>query len=112
MAAQRTKVALTALRWTLGLVVLIEAILFVLPGAAHAFAQAHMPNVIRLILGFGEIGGCILMLNPRTAVRGAWILMVVFVLAIVIHLLHGMYEVGNLAIYTAAAWAVAAGKGA
>jgi len=34
----------------------------------------------------------------------------VFVLAIVIHLLHGMYAVGNLAIYTAAAWAVAVGK--
>jgi len=37
-------------------------------------------------------------------------LVTVFVLAIVIHLLHGMYDVGNLAIYTAAAWAVAVGK--
>lgn len=34
----------------------------------------------------------------------------VFLFAIVIHLLHGAYEVGNLAIYTAAAWAVAVGK--
>jgi hypothetical protein len=33
-----------------------------------------------------------------------------FVLAIVIHVLHGLYEVGNLAIYAAAAWAVADGK--
>jgi hypothetical protein len=107
--AQNTKTALTVLKWTLGLVILMEAILFVLPGAAHAFAQMHMPNVIRLGLGFGEIVGCILMLYPRTAVRGAWFLMIVFALAIVIHLLHGMYEVGNLAIYTAAAWAVAVG---
>ena len=110
MSAQRTQIALTGLQWTLGLVILIEAILFILPGAAHGFAATHMPNVVRLVLGFGEIAGCILMLNPRTAIRGAWILVAVFVLAIVLHLLHGLYEVGNLAIYTAAAWAVAVGK--
>ena len=34
----------------------------------------------------------------------------IFVLAIVIHLLHGMFNVAYLAIYTAAAWAVAAGQ--
>jgi hypothetical protein len=110
MTAQRTKLALTGLQWTLGLVILIEAILFVMPGAAHGFAKTHMPNLVRLILGFGEIAGCVLMLIPRTATRGAWVLVTVFVLAIVIHLLHGMYDVGNLAIYTAAAWAVAVGK--
>jgi hypothetical protein len=70
-----------------------------------------MPNIVRLILGWGEIAGCMLMLIPRTALRGAWLLVAVFALAIAIHLLHGMYEVGNLAIYTAAAWAVAVGKG-
>ncbi|MFZ0310015.1 MAG: DoxX family protein [Candidatus Sulfotelmatobacter sp.] len=110
MAAQRTKLALTGLQWTLGLVILIEAILFVMPGAAHGFARTHMPNLVRLVLGFVEIAGCVLMLIPRTAIRGAWVLAAVFVLAIVIHLLHGMYDVGNLAIYTAAAWAVAVGK--
>lgn len=110
MSIQRTNIALTGLQWTLGLVISVEAILFVIPSAAHAFAQTHMPNVVRMVLGWGEIVGCVLMLNPRTAVRGAWLLVVVFVLAIVIHLLHGMYEVGNLAIYTAAAWAVAVGK--
>ena len=111
MTAQRANIALTGLQWTLGLVILIEAILFVLPGAAHAFSKTHLPNAIRLILGFGEIVGCILMLIPRTAIRGAWLLVAMFALAIVIHLLHGMYEVGNLAIYTGAAWAVAVGKG-
>ena len=111
MTAQRANIALTGLQWTLGLVILIEAILFVLPGAAHGFATTHLPNVVRLILGFGEIAGCIFMLIPRTAIRGAWLLVAVFALGIVIHLLHGMYEVGNLAIYTAAAWAVAVGKG-
>jgi hypothetical protein len=74
MAALRTKIALTGLRWTLGVVILIEAVLFVLPATAHDFARSHMPNAVRLPLGWGEIVGSILMLIPRTAVRGAWFL--------------------------------------
>ena len=62
-------------------------------------------------LGWGEIIGSILLLIPRTAARGAWILAGTFVLAIIVHLLHAMTNVGNLAIYTAAAWAIAMGKG-
>jgi hypothetical protein len=50
------------------------------------------------------------LLIPRTAVRGAWILLAVFVLAIAIHLLHGLFNVGNLVIYVAAASVVVAGK--
>jgi len=110
MTASRARCSVIALQWTLGVVILIESILFVLPSAAHAFARTHMPDAIRFALGFGEIAGCLFMLYPRTAARGAWFLMVVFALAMVIHLLHGMYNVGNLAIYTAAAWVVAEGK--
>ena len=104
------KCGLTVLQWTLGIVILIEAVLFVLPGAAHDFARTHMPDFIRLILGFGEIVGCILLLIPKSATRGAWLLLAVFVMAIIIHLLHGAYNVGNLAIYAAAAFAIAVGK--
>jgi len=50
MTAQRANIALTGLQWTLGLVILIEAVLFVLPGAAHSFSRTHLPNVVRLIL--------------------------------------------------------------
>ena len=92
------------------MVILAEAVQFVLPSAAHAYAQTHMPGFIRLILGWGEIIGSILLLIPPTATRGAWMLVALFTLAIVIHLLHGMYGVGNLVIYTAAAFAVATGK--
>jgi hypothetical protein len=95
----------------LGLVILIEAILFLMPGARHDFSQTHMPDVLRLVLGWSEIIGSMLLLIPRTAARGAWILADTFVLAIIVHLLHGMPNVGELAIYTAAAWAVAMGKG-
>ena len=111
MSEQRMKAALTGLQWTLGLVILIEAILFLMPAARHDFSQTHMPDVLRQVLGWGEIIGSILLLIPRTAARGAWILAGTFVLAMMVHLLHGMPNIGNLAIYTAAAWALATGKG-
>ena len=110
MSFVKTRIALIVLQWALGLVILIEAILFVIPSAAHGFAATHMPGFIRLGLGWGEILGCVLLLIPRTTIRGAWLLLAVFVFAILIHLLHGAYNVGNLVIYTAAAFAIACGK--
>jgi hypothetical protein len=111
MGAGQTKTALTILQWALGVVILIEAVMFVLPSAAHDFARTHMPGFVRMVLGFGEIIGCVLLLIPRTSIRGAWVLVAVFVMAILLHLLHGMYGVGNLVIYAAAALAIAIGKG-
>jgi uncharacterized membrane protein YphA (DoxX/SURF4 family) len=104
------KCGLTVLQWSLGIVILIEAVLFVLPSAAHDFARTHMPGFIRMLLGWGEIAGCILLLIPKTTIRGAWLLFAVFVFAILIHLLHGTYNVGNVVIYAAAAFAIAVGK--
>jgi len=112
MTEKRTKTALTGLQWVLGLVILIEAILFVMPSARHDFAKTHMPDMIRQLLGWGEIIGSVLLLIPRTAVRGGWLLIVLFVLAIVVHLLHGVFNVGNLVIYTAAAWMIVSAKAA
>ena len=103
--------AITVLQWTLGLVVLIEAGLFVLgPHAGHDFAKTHMPQALRLVLGWGEIVAAILFLVPKTAVRGAWLLLTIFALAIAIHLVHGMPNVGALVVYAAVAWAVATVK--
>ncbi len=109
MTEQRMKTALSGLQWTFGLVILIEAVLFVMPGARHDFARTHMPDIVRQALGWGEIIGAVLMLIPKTAVRGAWSLLGELVLAIGVHLLHGTFNVGSLVIYTAAAWAVAIG---
>jgi cobalamin biosynthesis protein CbiD len=111
MTEQPTKTALTGLQWTLGVVILVEAVLFVMPNAAHDFSRTHMPDTVRQVLGWGEIIGAVLLLIPRSAARGACLLAGMFALAMIVHLLHGMFNVGNLAIYTAAAWAVAAGKG-
>jgi len=110
MSFVKTRIALIVLRWALGMVILIEAILFVVPSAARGFAATHMPGFIRLVLGWGEILGCVLLLIPRTTIRGAWLLLAVFVFAIMIHLLHGAYNVGNLVIYAAAAFTIACCK--
>ena len=110
MSGLPAKCGLTALQWSLGVVVLIEAVMFVLPGAAHEFARTHMPGMVRMIVGVGEIAGAVLLLIPQTAVRGAWLLLAVFVMAILIHLLHGLYGVGNLVVFAAAAFAIAVGK--
>jgi hypothetical protein len=110
MSFAKAKCAVTVLQYCLGVVILIEAVMFVLPSAVHDFARTHMPGFVRLVLGFGEILGCVLLLIPKTAIRGAWLLMAVFVMAILIHLLHGTYNVGNLVIYTAAAFVIASEK--
>ena len=110
MSGLSAKCGLTALQWSLGIVVLVEAVMFVLPGAAHEFARTHLPGMVRMIVGFGEIAGAVLLLIPQTVVRGAWLLLAVFVMAILIHLLHGLYGVGNLVVFAAAAFAIAVGK--
>lgn len=111
MSPARSKCGLTILQWSLGIVILIEAVMFVLPSAAHDFARTHMPGFVRMVLGVGEIIGSVLLLIPGTTIRGAWFLVAVFTMAILLHLLHGMYGVGNLVIYTAAALAIAMEKG-
>jgi len=111
MSTSQSKFGLCVLQYALAIVILIEAVLFVLPSAAHQFAtHTHMPGFIRLLLGWGEIAGCILLAIPKTAVRGAWFLFAVFVFAILIHLVHGSYNVGSVVVYAAAALAIALGK--
>lgn len=110
MSPVKNNVGMIVLRYSLGVVILIEAVMFVLPSAAHDFAGTHMPGFVRMVLGFGEILGCVLLLIPQTAIRGAWVLVAVFIMGVLLHLLHGMYGIGNLVIYAAAAFAIALGK--
>ena len=110
MSVSQSKIGLCVLQWSLAIVILIEAVMFVLPSAAHEFSRTHMPGIVRMILGWGEIAGAVLLLIPKTVIRGAWLLLAVFVMAILLHLLHGLYGIGNLVIYAAAAFAIAVGK--
>ncbi len=55
----RMRLASTGLRWCLGIVILIEAALFLFhPGSPHQLPSTHTPNAIRPVLGWGEVIGC------------------------------------------------------
>ncbi len=92
------------LQWSLAVVVLIEAsILGFSHEAALAFQPLGLPLWIRPVVAGAEIVAALLFLVPPTAVVGGWVLLGVFVSAILIHLLHGMYAVGSLIVFAAAA---------
>lgn len=104
-------VALRILQWTLGLVILGESARFAFSAAAaQSFAKTGMPGFIRPALAGAEIIAAVLFLAPRATSLGAKVLIAVLAAALVIHLLHGWFDVGALLVYAAAAWAVAAGK--
>jgi len=109
----RLPAALRILQWVLGLVILEESLRFAFsPEAAHAFAKTGLPNFIRLSLAWAEIAASILFLIPRATVVGGRLLIVVLGAAIVVHILHGWFDVGVLVVYAAAAWAVVAKQSA
>jgi hypothetical protein len=111
MTQHRLSIALRILQWVLGVIILVESLRFALsPQAAHAFAKTGLPNFARLALAWAEIAAAILFLAPRSTIAGGRFLIAVLATAIVIHLLHGWFDVGALVVYIAATWAVVAGK--
>ena len=55
MSASGTKIGLTVLQWALGAVILIEAVLFAMPSAAHDFARTHIPGFVRLVVAWARL---------------------------------------------------------
>ncbi len=98
------KIAIPILRCTMGLVVLWQACREVLH-SLHAFQNHSHPLAlmwIRVVLASGEIAGAILFLLPRTRVIGSYLLLVIFALAVGIHLAHGEWGILSLSVYAAA----------
>ena len=113
MNAQLKKLALPLLQWSVGLVVLAESLRFALgPEASRHFAGTGMPAWVRPALAWPEIAAALLFLIPITAVAGGYFLLVVFAVAAVLHLLHGQYDIGILAVYATAVLVVIAYRGA
>jgi len=100
---EAAKFWMTALRWTLAIVVLIQSCLFVFASSGiHAAGQLGLPNWIRPVLGGSEIIAALLFLLPATSVAGGYLLLAVFFFAAAIHVLHGQYDVGGLIVYAVA----------
>lgn len=100
---KRQPVAMAALRWTVGSVVLIEALHFALapPEAAH-FARTGLPSWFRPLLAWSEAAGAVLFLTPRAAIMGGCALLLTFAAALGIHLAMRDFRVGTLMVYVAA----------
>jgi uncharacterized membrane protein YphA (DoxX/SURF4 family) len=111
MTKDRLTTALLILQWVVGVVLVAESFHFALSSeAAHAFAKTGLPDFVRQGLAWTEIAAALLFLIPRATWAGGWFLIVVLVFAIILHILHGWFDVSSLLVYIAATYAVMAGK--
>ena len=103
MQQTASKLARTGLQYSLGLVLIYESLRLALAhGAAQAFQQTHLPQWFRLAIALVELLGAILFIIPPTVVAGGRLLLATFLVAAVVHLLHGQPDVGFLVIYAMA----------
>lgn len=103
--------AIKGLNWAVGIVLIIESARFAFgAGAAKIIAHLGLPPWVRPAIGVSEIVAAVLFLIPASMAIGGWALLVIFVLAGAIHLLHGQYDVGWLVIYFMAVLVVVTAK--
>ena len=106
------KAAIQVLRWTLGLVVAWESFRFAFSaGSARHLHAMGLPGWFAFVFGGAEIVAAVLFLMAKTARLGGIALLVIFAIAVTIHVLHGQWDVGGLLVYGAAVIAcLGAGK--
>ena len=104
MNQQLNRIALPGLRWAMGLVVLWESTREFLHTvhAIHNHRQSLTLIWIRLILASSEIVAVMLFLVPRSRVVGSYALLIIFVVAIGIHIAHGERGILSLSVYAMA----------
>jgi hypothetical protein len=104
MNARLMKFSTPLLRWTLGLMVILESGEFLFSAsAAHFLAKTGWPAWLRPVLGGSEIIAAVFFLVPFTTRFGGYLLLVIFGLAALLHILHGQYGVEGLLVYAVAA---------
>jgi len=105
----KTEVAMKALHLGVGLVIVVESVIFAFNYKKLAeVAHIGLPAGFMLALAVCEIIAALLFLFPRTMLPGGWALLVVLSIAALIHILHGQFNVGTLVIYGFAVVAVMA----
>jgi hypothetical protein len=92
------------LRLTLGVVIAVYSALLI---TNQIRGHVHFPI---LVLAAAELVAAILFLIPRAVRVGGISLIIIFILAAAFHISHGEYNVGNLAVYAAAALTVVSGR--
>jgi hypothetical protein len=92
--------AALGLRWVLGLVILLESAHFALaPAAAREVANIGLPRWIPLALGGAEPVAALSFMMPTARLIGGYALLFILAIAVIVHLLHGQYNVGSLVVY-------------
>lgn len=89
------KFARTGLQWSLGLVLTYECVRLLLSSAPHGY----IPHALIVAIAAVELLGAILFLIPLTVRVGGQVLLATFLVAAVVHILHGQPDVGFLVIY-------------
>ena len=108
MKTQVSKTALLALQWSLAIIVFLEADFLAFSSTEiHFSGHPGVHHWIRLVLAWSEMLGCLVFLLPRTMKYGAAMLLLVFTLAVLVHILHGDFQIGSLFILAAAVAVVA-----
>jgi hypothetical protein len=107
MTAWTSRHAIQALRWILGVVVLLASCQLLramivkmqaAPEPGHIGAHAW----ILVVLASVEIVAAVMFLAPVVDVAGSYLLLAVFACAILFHVLQGQYDVGALLVYAVA----------
>jgi hypothetical protein len=89
------KLARIGLQWSLGLVLIYECARLLFSSDSHG----PIPHALVFGIGAVELLGSILFLIPPTVKTGGRLLIATFVVAAIVHVLHGQADVGFLAIY-------------
>jgi hypothetical protein len=100
MNQRSTSLAVSGLRWLLGLVILLESAHFALAaGEAREAANIGLRHWIPVALGGAEAVAALLFLVPAVRLIGGYALLFILAIAVAVHLLHGQYNVGSLVVY-------------
>lgn len=99
MSQEAHKLARAGLQYSLGLVLIYECLRLLMSSGG---GQGHIPHALVLVIAAVELLGAILFLIPPTVVAGGRVLLATFLVAAVVHILHGQPDVGFLVIYAMA----------
>ena len=93
MSGPRTATALRILHWTVGVVILLQAYRTLHGALLHWHSAGHSAIMmwVRLVLSSLEIGAALLFLVPWSVIAGAYLLLGIIAVAVVIHGLHGEF---------------------
>jgi hypothetical protein len=85
--ARAGRISIVALQWTVGLVLLVQALVLAFSVRARAeFASTGLFPVLRPLLAWTEVAAALLFVFPRTIVQGAIALLGVLLATIGVHL--------------------------